>query len=110
MKFGDKLRIIRLNRGLNQTELAKLLGTTKQCICRYERSEREPSLKKAMEFAEKLGISVTDLVDENIIMLESKKKEKDLDDQLVELLTQLSKDEVTEVLRFVSFLLSKRGG
>ena len=68
MTFGEKLKLLRESLKMNQVEFAKLLGTTKQSINRYEKSEREPSLKTACQYAEKLHISITDLIDEDITL------------------------------------------
>lgn len=61
MTFGESLKSIRKQRGLNQAELAKLLGTTRQTINRYERSEREPNVRTAAVYADILGISIEEL-------------------------------------------------
>ena len=71
MNFGEKLKAIRLSLNLTQDELAAKLGTTKQAISRYENSEREPNLRTAKEFSEKLGIALAILADDAISDLES---------------------------------------
>lgn len=66
MNFGEKLRVIRSILGLSQQELASRLGTNKQTISRYENSERDPSLRTAKSFSEKLGIDLTLLADDSL--------------------------------------------
>ena len=66
MNFGEKLKAIRLSLELTQDELAARLGTTKQAISRYENSEREPNLRTAREFSEKLGVDLTVLADDTL--------------------------------------------
>lgn len=66
MNFGEKLKAIRLSLELTQDELAARLGTTKQAISRYENSEREPNLRTAREFSEKLGVDLTTLADDTL--------------------------------------------
>lgn len=61
MSFGETLRKIREDRSMNQSELAALLGTTRQTINRYERSEREPNIRTAASYAKILGISLEEL-------------------------------------------------
>lgn len=68
MKFGDKLKIVRCALGLSQQELADRLGTTKQAISRYENSERDPNLRTAKLFSDKLGIDLTILADDNLYL------------------------------------------
>ena len=36
VSFGDRLRAIRKEKGMSQDEFAKLLGTSKQVLSRYE--------------------------------------------------------------------------
>lgn len=41
--FGNKLRLLRLQAGLTQAELAKRLNVTKAVVSYYENQERSPS-------------------------------------------------------------------
>ena len=63
--FGENLRRLREERGLNQTELAEILGTTKQSVNRYEKNLREPNIKTASEFAKRLGVPLYVLTGED---------------------------------------------
>jgi len=56
--FGDRLRQIRKERGLSQDEFAKILGTSKQVLSRYETNQRAPKITLAAEYAEKLGVTL----------------------------------------------------
>lgn len=56
--FGENLRNLRMERGLSQEELARLLGTTKQVISRYENGQRSPKVTIVAAYAEKLGVSI----------------------------------------------------
>ena len=56
--FGDRLREIRKEKGLSQEEFAKLLGTSKQVLSRYETQQRAPKITLASEYAEKLGVTL----------------------------------------------------
>jgi len=56
--FGDRLRQIRKEMGLSQEEFAKLLGSTKQALSRYETNQRAPRITIAGEYAEKLGVTL----------------------------------------------------
>ncbi|MBO7670744.1 MAG: helix-turn-helix domain-containing protein [Oscillospiraceae bacterium] len=46
---------------MTQDEFAKLLGTSKQNISRYENGEVSPKISTAAQIAEKLGLSLSDL-------------------------------------------------
>lgn len=69
MNFGEKLKAIRLEMGLNQPEFASILGTTKQSINRYENSERDPNLRTAIQYADRLGVSIVDLCDDSVTVV-----------------------------------------
>jgi len=56
--FGDRLRQIRKEKGLSQEEFAKILGTSKQVLSRYETNQRAPKITIASEYAEKLGVTL----------------------------------------------------
>lgn len=56
--FGDRLKELRRDRGLSQEEMAKLLGTSKQVLSRYETNQRAPKITLAREYSEKLGVSL----------------------------------------------------
>ena len=60
--FGENLRRIRKARGISQEELARMLGTSKQVISRYENGQRSPKLSTVEEYADKLGVSAAMLV------------------------------------------------
>ena len=55
--FGDRLRAIRKEKGLSQDEFAKLLGTSKQVLSRYEIGQRIPKITQVQEYAKKLNVS-----------------------------------------------------
>ena len=48
-KFGDRLRGLRIAKGLSQDELARVMGVTRSAVSQYERGLREPQLEM-MEF------------------------------------------------------------
>ena len=56
--FGKRLREIRKEYGLTQDELAKILGTSKQILSRYELEQRSPKIEQVKKYAEKLQVSV----------------------------------------------------
>lgn len=60
--FGDVLRRIRKERGMTLEEMAKLLGTTKQALSRYERGQRTPKITVAARFADLLGVDLSELI------------------------------------------------
>ncbi|MCL1885633.1 MAG: helix-turn-helix domain-containing protein [Dehalococcoidia bacterium] len=59
--FGNNLKIIREERGLSQTELGAIVGTSKQVISRYEINQRSPKVSTVAEYAKKLGVPISRL-------------------------------------------------
>lgn len=48
---------LRLNAGLSQAVLAKLMGTQQPAIARLEKGETEPNLSTMLKLAEALGVT-----------------------------------------------------
>lgn len=46
MKFGEKLRILRKEKKINQEKLGELLGVTKRTVQNYEKSDMYPKKKE----------------------------------------------------------------
>ena len=55
--FGKRLRHIRKERKMTQEDFAKLLGTSKQILSRYEREDRSPRIEVVCKYAEALKVS-----------------------------------------------------
>ena len=58
MEFGDKVKKLRTDRGLNQTALAGRLGVRKSIISAYESQMRMPSLEMLTKIALEFSVSV----------------------------------------------------
>ena len=65
MKFNEKLTMLRQEKGMNMTEFAQLLGTSKQVIARYEKGENTPKITTVDHYAKVLGVSLQYLINEN---------------------------------------------
>lgn len=66
MKFCQKLKLLREERNMSLSEFAKLLGTSKQVLSRYERGENTPKITTVAHYAEVLNVSLAYLMNENI--------------------------------------------
>ena len=83
VNFGDKLKTLRTEAGMTQTELAKRLNITKSVVSYYELQERTPSPDVLIQLADifhvttdyllgidhKKMIDVSDLSDEDMHFL-----------------------------------------
>lgn len=88
--FGQRLRIERLNRGLTQEELGKLVNKSKNNISQYETGKREPDLQTLNKFAEIFNCTVDYLLgrteQRNTAIIEGERLPKELRDVGVEYL------------------------
>lgn len=57
----NRLRVLRAERGLGQSELASLAGVNRSALCRWEAGETEPRVSIALRLAHSLGVTVEDL-------------------------------------------------
>ena len=56
------LKKIRVNKGLTQTNLAKSLGVTQQCVELWERNKRSPRAALLPKLAKVLGCTIDELM------------------------------------------------
>ena len=76
MKFPERLKSIRDDKGITQKHLAEVLNITISTISHYENGTREPSIEILIQMAEVLNVSVDYLVgstDVNILPEEMNK-------------------------------------
>ncbi len=57
MLNGTRLREVRKNKGLTQTQLGDLIGVGKSAICCYEKETRNPTLEAVIEMIHVFGVS-----------------------------------------------------
>ena len=61
-KFKDILKEMRLEKGINQVNLASALGVSKGIISMWETGQREPTLSSLVAIAYYFGVSLDYLV------------------------------------------------
>lgn len=62
MKLGDKIKQLRIEKGMTQDDLAAATGTTKASISNYERNRRNPQYTVINSIADVLGIPLSELL------------------------------------------------
>lgn len=62
IKFGNKVREIRIKKGLSQEELADLADVHRTYIGMIERAEKNITLESAKKIAHALGINMGELL------------------------------------------------
>lgn len=75
--FSKNMKYIRLSNGMTQEQFASFLGTSKQVISRYERNERSPKISAVRMFAEKMGLSISELAGDDAQTLTAPKLQYD---------------------------------
>lgn len=58
-----KLKVLRVSKGLSQTDLANLVGCSQNTISAFETGLYQPSLKNALSISLILGCKIEDLVE-----------------------------------------------
>lgn len=58
---GKDLRRARIKLGINQAEMARGIGIGKSSLCRYERGERDETLKKLVRLLNAYGFAIIKL-------------------------------------------------
>lgn len=61
--FGKKLKSLRKNKGISQTEFGNILGLATSTVSGYEKGNRMPDLNTLNKIADYFGVSVDYLLD-----------------------------------------------
>ena len=70
MKLGDKLEILRKQKGLSVSEVADKIGVSENAVAYYEKNVRKPRSKSTVEaLAQLLGCTVEELTDDSVDIL-----------------------------------------
>ena len=64
MSFSNKLRELRIEKGISQEDLGKLLKMTKSAVSMYERGKREPSFETLTRFSKFFNVDMNTLMDQ----------------------------------------------
>ena len=55
--LNERIRVLRISRGVSQVELAKALGVTKQSVSNWENDNIQPSIDMLVRLAEYFSVS-----------------------------------------------------
>jgi transcriptional regulator with XRE-family HTH domain len=64
--YAGNLRYLRKKHGMSQDDIGNLLGVTQKCVSKYEIGKIEPSVEKLMKIADFFGISLDQLVKQDL--------------------------------------------
>ena len=65
MSIAERIRSLRLGKGVSQAEMAEKLEISQALLCQIERGSKAPSLPVAINIARILGVTLNDLVEED---------------------------------------------
>lgn len=104
--FSEKLRQLRLEKGVSQKELARVLSLTDMSISRYEHGIAEPSIDTIIKIAAYFNVSIDYLLGLNTAMTDFydiayKNYMSSTDNQIMALLRQLSEADTKKVFDYV---------
>ncbi len=58
MNIGEKIKELRLEKGITQAELAEAIGIDKSTIAKYETDDREPKVYILCKIADYFGVTL----------------------------------------------------
>lgn len=62
MRFGDRLRNLRLSREMTQQELADTLNISQSAVAAYEKNVREPNFAMIQRIADYFGVTLASMI------------------------------------------------
>jgi transcriptional regulator with XRE-family HTH domain len=107
-EVGQRLRVLRQQRGMNQTELGAALGLPQTNISAIERGARGPTIYQVAKFAKVLGVSTDEIIGNGKPPAETRPKHARLLRRLGRIL-ELPRGDQRAVLKFLDALLIKHG-
>ena len=63
--FKDRLRELRIERGVTQEEVGKVVNTSKMAVSHWEKGHSEPSIAQLILLTEYFGVSADYLIGKN---------------------------------------------
>lgn len=111
----DKINYYLVKQGKTGADLSRALGLSNSIYSQWNKKKTKPKTSKLSVIAEYLGVSVADILPDDEEVLPKAKKEsapdpktEGVDDKIVQFIRSASAEELTEILRYIDFLESKR--
>ena len=103
-KFSERLKLLRSEANLSQSELAKVVGTSKSSINMYERGEREPGLDTIEIMAHYFNVDMNYIIGTSDIRL----SDSTLDNEFLHILSTLSEEDKQWLLDLIKTVIERR--
>lgn len=110
--FGVRLKYLRMQDGLTQTDLGNALEIAKSTISMYESGKREPDFETIEKFADFFNVDMATFFPSGEIEKTAAQKSdglSPLEAQLMEYIRRLTDDQKRMLLAQIELLLSKQG-
>jgi transcriptional regulator with XRE-family HTH domain len=109
MKFHVRLKQLRLENKLTQSELADVLGLKPTAISNYESQRNEPSFEKLIMLSNYFEVSCDYLlgITDSYLPVVGEVLDRDIV-EVFDMYQQLDRDHVDELKKFTSYLLYKQ--
>lgn len=108
-EVGQRLRAIRIERGLSQVELAETLGVTQPNISAVEIGRRGLTIQQLVRLARALHVSPDDILGEKRVLKETKNRRSEKLLRRVQLMEKLPPSDQRALLAHLDALLKSRG-
>lgn len=115
MSFAQNLKYIKEKENLTNYRLAKLFGCSQSSLINWLDNGVVPHPKTRQKIADHFGITLAELDGDELPVLPEKGVKKapategeGVDDKIVQFIRSASAEELTEILRYIDFLESKR--
>lgn len=95
MLCGQRIKEVRLNRGLSLAAFGEKIGYSSSSVMRYEKADRSPELKALVNISNVFNVDFNWLIGDDV---------KASENELIRLYNSLSPEEQNEVMRFVLFV------
>ena len=108
LSFETRLKELRTQKDLSQKALADLLFVSQQTVAKWETAKSTPNPDTLAKLSEIFDVPVGYLIGEDQLKTEPSSKSSPILNELVDLCSSLSDDELHEVLNYVGYVKSKR--
>jgi len=100
---GQRIRELRLQRGMGQEELAEKLNTTKQTISRYENGDRAANQDILFELSRILNVSINEFFPKK-----EEQQENKIETIAAHIDDDVTEEELEDITRYIDFIKSQR--
>lgn len=102
----ERLKILRKNKGLTQTQVADAVELGRQAYAYYEKGERAPSPETLCKLADFFGVTVDELLGRTPQLFDNARIERP---EVLDLFEQLNVAEQERALGYMERMLEERG-